>query len=480
MCLLVSAGGPESREGRVDLPVPRVFVPMILYKEFDMNTRNNKKWFWLAVSFAITGLAITPVLSDTNPYDYAGSTPPGNQADAKEMEMHTRAGIEGRTGSLQSVRKLTGKAVYNPQQEKLAAIHEVILDDTKHTVVYAVLSANDCFYPVPWTALDTGLNSYVLDILPENLAMAPSLKVMDTAILGSADFEKKVHDFYSKQIDAVQKKGFVEKSIVWMHEKKVSVTGKPENIHLSSTLRRLGMDVENLKNETIGELHDILFDVRQGNLAYGLVSFGGFLGFAEKTAAVPWSAFRYLPDRGVEQLHAERQTLEAVVIPKNNHQKLNEPLFARQVHDRFDQEPYWDVYGFVAPTEEPLSDRVWLPDSSYNRRFDASSILTLSSCTIKKIGSFTPEPGSTSGLKLKVAAPDGRLHIIHAGPQTHYLQQDIRFKTGEQITVTGSKVKLDEKTVILATEIRRGDEIFLLRDAQGKPLWKLQMPEEHP
>ena len=48
---------------------------------------------------------------------------------------------------------------------------------------------------------------------------------------------------------------------------------------------------------------------------------------------------------------------------------------------------------------------------------------------------------------------------------------DVDFAKGDQLEITGSKVKRDDKTVILAREIVKGNNTLTLRDKEGGPVW---------
>jgi hypothetical protein len=49
--------------------------------------------------------------------------------------------------------------------------------------------------------------------------------------------------------------------------------------------------------------------------------------------------------------------------------------------------------------------------------------------------------------------------------------QQFQFAKGDAITVTGSKVRIAGQDVIIAREIKKGDQVLTLRDAKGFPLW---------
>lgn len=52
----------------------------------------------------------------------------------------------------------------------------------------------------------------------------------------------------------------------------------------------VGNDVCNLKGEDIGDIKEIMLDMRSGKVSYAVLSFTGFLSMGEKLFAVPWDA----------------------------------------------------------------------------------------------------------------------------------------------------------------------------------------------
>jgi PRC-barrel domain len=52
----------------------------------------------------------------------------------------------------------------------------------------------------------------------------------------------------------------------------------------------IGENVYNSKGEKLGDIKEIMLDVENGRVAYAVLSFGGFLGIADKLFAVPWNA----------------------------------------------------------------------------------------------------------------------------------------------------------------------------------------------
>ena len=52
----------------------------------------------------------------------------------------------------------------------------------------------------------------------------------------------------------------------------------------------IGNHVHNLKNEHLGEIKEIMLDIRTGHIAYAVMAHGGVLSLGEKLFAVPWEA----------------------------------------------------------------------------------------------------------------------------------------------------------------------------------------------
>jgi hypothetical protein len=104
----------------------------------------------------------------------------------------------------------------------------------------------------------------------------------------------------------------------------------------------------------------------------------------------------------------------------------------------------------------------------------------------------TPKYDSASEVKLNVTVedvtevpsakgePGTRLVVTHEGKSLEIrlcprsVLQDIfgvTFAKGDVLEVTGSKVKVGDKTLILAREIVKGNTTLVLRDKKGAPVW---------
>ena len=59
---------------------------------------------------------------------------------------------------------------------------------------------------------------------------------------------------------------------------------------VSRASKIIGTKVKNSKGENLGDIKDLAIDPENGQVGYGVVSFGGILGIGDKLFAIPWGA----------------------------------------------------------------------------------------------------------------------------------------------------------------------------------------------
>jgi hypothetical protein len=60
---------------------------------------------------------------------------------------------------------------------------------------------------------------------------------------------------------------------------------------------------------------------------------------------------------------------------------------------------------------------------------------------------------------------------VYLCPKSFLDDMGVSFSKGDQITVTGSRIKQGEADLILAREVVKGTDSLVLRDAKGNPVW---------
>jgi sporulation protein YlmC with PRC-barrel domain len=100
-------------------------------------------------------------------------------------------------------------------------------------------------------------------------------------------------------------------------------------------------NVKDAKGEKIGEIDDLVIDKNEGSVAYGVLSFGGFLDIGDKLFAVPFAALVRTDDEEVVVLNVTKEQLQAA--PSFGKDKW--PDFTREygttVHEYYKTPPYW-------------------------------------------------------------------------------------------------------------------------------------------
>ena len=104
-----------------------------------------------------------------------------------------------------SSRRVEGTPVYNRTDQRLGAIHSVMIDKKSGRVAYAVLSfggflgMREHVTPVPWEVLtyDVDLDAYVIDLTREQLEKAPTLRLDQADRPQPQDYEE-VTGYYAK------------------------------------------------------------------------------------------------------------------------------------------------------------------------------------------------------------------------------------------------------------------------------------------
>lgn len=105
----------------------------------------------------------------------------------------------------------------------------------------------------------------------------------------------------------------------------------------------LGNDVYNHKEEDLGDVKEIMLDMRNGKIAYAVLSFGGFLGMGDKLFAVPWNALTLDTANKRFILNADKEALKnAPGFDKDDWPDMADRTWASGVHAYYGTKPYDD------------------------------------------------------------------------------------------------------------------------------------------
>jgi sporulation protein YlmC with PRC-barrel domain len=127
----------------------------------------------------------------------------------------------------------------------------------------------------------------------------------------------------------------------------MEVTAMPTASGHTSAIRAKkvsGTKVVDGSGDKIGEVEDIVLDKLSNNIMFAIVSFGGFLGIAEKYHPVPWSSLKYDKSQDSYVVNFTREQLEAA--PAASLEELTRgdgQAFRNKAYDYYKAPRYWDL-----------------------------------------------------------------------------------------------------------------------------------------
>jgi hypothetical protein len=111
----------------------------------------------------------------------------------------------------------------------------------------------------------------------------------------------------------------------------------------------------------------------------------------------------------------------------------------------------------------------WGPGSQYNRIYDPKAVETISG-EVTKVDRITPGKGMSGGIHMLVKT-DKETVSVHLGPSWYLENQDVKIEPKDKVEVKGSRVTFGGKPALIASEVRKGNEVLTLRDESGFPTW---------
>jgi hypothetical protein len=110
---------------------------------------------------------------------------------------------------------------------------------------------------------------------------------------------------------------------------------KDETTDLIASNKVEGTAVYNRQGEKLGEVYNFMVGKRSGQVAYAIMSFGGFLGIGQKYHPLPWNALTYDTGKKGYVVDADRERLMAAPSYGAGEEPFSQPEYGRQVRD------YW-------------------------------------------------------------------------------------------------------------------------------------------
>jgi sporulation protein YlmC with PRC-barrel domain len=112
---------------------------------------------------------------------------------------------------------------------------------------------------------------------------------------------------------------------------------KDETIDLIASNKVEGTAVYNRQGEKLGEVYNFMVGKRSGEVAYAIMSFGGFLGIGQKYHPLPWNALIYDTGKKGYVIDANKERLMGAPSYQAGEEPFSLPEYRQQVRD------YWSA-----------------------------------------------------------------------------------------------------------------------------------------
>jgi sporulation protein YlmC with PRC-barrel domain len=103
-----------------------------------------------------------------------------------------------------------------------------------------------------------------------------------------------------------------------------------------------GNKVMSSDGEHVGKISDIMLDVRNGRIAYAVLSEGGFLGMGSNLHAIPWSALTLDTDEKCFVVDISAQRLkDEPGFDKDHWPSMADAKWGESTYSYYNRQPYW-------------------------------------------------------------------------------------------------------------------------------------------
>lgn len=117
-----------------------------------------------------------------------------------------------------------------------------------------------------------------------------------------------------------------------------------ERPQVLSTTAIIGNKVINKSGEQLGTIKELMIDLDDGQVAYAVLSFGGFLGLGDKLFAIPLEALTSGAEAGTVILDVDRELLENAPGFDKDHWPNDaqyEAGWLLDIYEYYGYSPYW-------------------------------------------------------------------------------------------------------------------------------------------
>jgi hypothetical protein len=112
------------------------------------------------------------------------------------------------------------------------------------------------------------------------------------------------------------------------------------------------------------------------------------------------------------------------------------------------------------------------PELGKHRRIYNPQAVETVAGTVVAVNRRSPrKPGRPAHVSMVLKTDKGNLQV-NLGPADYIDQQALKLAAGDQVEVKGMRVEGRKRTMLIAGEVKKGDQVLKLRDdTTGRPLW---------
>ena len=96
-----------------------------------------------------------------------------------------------------------------------------------------------------------------------------------------------------------------------------------------------GTAVYNREGERLGSVYNFMVDKMSGQVAYAVMSFGGFLGIGDSYHPLPWKSLTYDTAKGGYVVDLDRSRLEGAPSYRANEDPWSDGTYGRSIYDYY-------------------------------------------------------------------------------------------------------------------------------------------------
>jgi hypothetical protein len=111
----------------------------------------------------------------------------------------------------------------------------------------------------------------------------------------------------------------------------------------------------------------------------------------------------------------------------------------------------------------------WGMGTQYGKMYNPKTVETISGDVVS-MDRIIPIKGMCYGVHMMVKTKKETISV-HLGPEWYIESQDVKIMPKDKVEVKGSRITFEGKPAIIASELRKGDQVLKLRDENGFPFW---------